>query len=111
MLVALSKATQTGEDAYDLDAAAAVRALKELVARIERVREEEHDKLDTAMDEQARAYALKLLEAELSAQDKLDEQEIEFKAFLEEDRKEALRMYREKLTRELEAQSEIINER
>ncbi|KAI0775921.1 hypothetical protein BD413DRAFT_255861 [Trametes elegans] len=33
MLVALSKATRTGEDVYDSDAAAAVRALKELVAK------------------------------------------------------------------------------
>jgi mitofilin len=89
----------------------AEKDLKELVSRIERVREEEHDKLDMAMDEQARAYAMKLLETELAARDKLDEQELEFRQFLELERQEAMRMYREKLAKELETQSEIINER
>lgn len=85
--------------------------LKELAARIEQVRREEHDKLEAQIDQQAREYSMKLLETELSAQDKLDEQELEFKHFFEEEQRNAMRAYREKLDEELRVQSEIINER
>ena len=85
--------------------------LKELAARIEQVRRDEHDKLETELDQQAREYSMKLLETELAAQDKLDEQELEFKLFFEEERRKAIQEYRAKLEEELHVQSEIINER
>ncbi|EJD06853.1 uncharacterized protein FOMMEDRAFT_17318 [Fomitiporia mediterranea MF3/22] len=85
--------------------------LQQLAGRIEGVRSEERRKLEAQLDEQAREYSLKLLELEMTAQDKLDAQEIEFKAFYEDERKKLTRVYREKLEHELRTQSEIINER
>lgn len=85
--------------------------LKKLAERIDQARLEEREKLEKLLDEQTREYTLKLLEAELVAQDKLDEQEMIFKAFHEDDRRKIIQAFREKLENELKAQSEIINER
>ncbi|KAI5122910.1 hypothetical protein M0805_007588 [Coniferiporia weirii] len=85
--------------------------LQELAARIEQARTDERNRLEAQLDDQAREYTLKLLDLEMSAQDKLDEQELEFKAFFEEERRNVTKAYREKLEHELRTQSEIINER
>ncbi|KLO07632.1 hypothetical protein SCHPADRAFT_917148 [Schizopora paradoxa] len=85
--------------------------LKQLAERIEVVRVEERTKLEAKLDEQAREYSMKLLETELSGQDKLDEQEMEFKHFFEEEQRKMIQAYRHKLDEELQRQSEIINER
>ena len=85
--------------------------LKHLTERMNAARAEERAKLETQIDEQAREYTLKLLELEMASQDKLDEQELEFKAFFEDERRKMTQTYRQKLEHELQTQSEIINER
>ncbi|OCH88575.1 hypothetical protein OBBRIDRAFT_836500 [Obba rivulosa] len=85
--------------------------LKGLAERIEQVKEEERQKLEAKLDEQTREFTHKLLELEMEAQDKLDSQEEDFRKFFEEERLKFVQAYREKLNRELQTQSEIINER
>jgi len=85
--------------------------LKQLAERIESSRIEERTKLEAKLDEQARDYSMKLLETELAGQDKLDEQEMEFKHFFEDEQRKMIQAYRHKLDEELQRQSEIINER
>ena len=62
-------------------------------------------------DEKTKDFTMKLMELEMEAQDKLDSQEESFKKYFEEERVKFVQAYREKLDRELHAQSEIINER
>ena len=85
--------------------------LSSLAQSFERLREEEKVKLEQSLDEQTREYALKLLELELQSQDKLESQETDFRAFLEEEKFRFSKAYREKLEQELRTQSDIINER
>ncbi|KAI0077072.1 hypothetical protein K474DRAFT_1684496 [Panus rudis PR-1116 ss-1] len=85
--------------------------LTQLASRIEEVKEEERKKLEAQLDEKTREYTIKLLELEMQAQDKLDSQEEGFRKLFEEEKARFIRAYREKLNKELEAQSEIINER
>lgn len=85
--------------------------LTALATRIDQVKEEERAKLEARLDEQTREYTLKLLELEMEAQDKLDSQEQGFRKFFDEERVKFVQAYREKLNRELQTQSEIINER
>ena len=85
--------------------------LAALVERIEVVKEQERSALESQFDEQTREYTLKLLELEMEAQDKLDSQEIGYKQLFEQERAKFIQAYREKLNRELQTQSEIINER
>ena len=85
--------------------------LEELAKRIEQARTEERVKLEAQLDDQAREYTLKLLELEMASQDKLDEQELEFKHFYEDERRKLTQAYRDRLENELRTQSEIINER
>lgn len=85
--------------------------LSGLAQSFERLREEEKAKLEQSLDEQTREYTLKLLELELQAQDKLENQETDFRAFFEEEKARFAKAYREKLEQELRTQSDIINER
>ena len=85
--------------------------LSGLAQSFERLREEEKAKLEQSLDEQTREYTLKLLELELQAQDKLEGQESDFRAFFEEEKARFAKAYREKLEQELRTQSDIINER
>ena len=85
--------------------------LTQLATRIDAVKEEERVKLEASLDEQTRNYTIKLLELEMEAQDKLDSQEDDFRKYFEEEKAKFVAAYREKLNRELQTQSEIINER
>ena len=85
--------------------------LTNLATRIQKIKEDEQTKLEQQLDDQAREYTVKLLELEMFAQDKLDSQEDEFKRLFDEERANLIRTYREKLSQELQTQSEIINER
>ncbi len=85
--------------------------LSGLAQSFERLRDEEKAKLEQSLDEQTREYTLKLLELELQAQDKLESQESDFRAFFEEEKAHFAKAYREKLEQELRTQSGIINER
>jgi mitofilin len=85
--------------------------LTALVERIEAVKEQERSALEGKLDEQTRDYTLKLLELEMEAQDKLDDQEEGYKQLFEQERAKFVQEYREKLNHELQIQTELINER
>ena len=85
--------------------------LTALVDRIEVVKEQERIALEAKMDEQTREYTLKLMELEMEGQDKLENQEHEFRIFFEQERARFIQAYREKLDQELKIQTELINER
>jgi mitofilin len=85
--------------------------LTELATRMEKVKEEERIKLEQKLDDQAREYTLQLLDLEMSAQDKLDHQEEDFRKLFDQERVKFIKAYREKLNHELQTQSELINER
>ncbi|KAL0579586.1 MICOS complex subunit mic60 [Marasmius crinis-equi] len=89
----------------------AKKDLTSLSERIEKARDEERSTLEAKMDEQTREYTIKLLEAEMSAQDKLDSQEDEFRKMFDLRQAQLVQAYREKLENELQTQSELINER
>ena len=85
--------------------------LMNLASRFDKIKQDEQAALEQQLDDQAREYTVKLLELEMGAQDKLDSQEDEFRKLFEEERTKLVRAYREKLSHELQTQSEIINER
>ncbi|PPR02593.1 hypothetical protein CVT24_002164 [Panaeolus cyanescens] len=85
--------------------------LSALVDRIEAVRDSERTTLEAKLDEQTREYTLKLLELEMEAQDKLDQQEDGYRKLFEQERNNLISAYREKLNHELEVQTALINER
>lgn len=85
--------------------------LTQLANRIEQVKEEERTKLEAQLDEKSREYNMKLIELEMEAQDKLDSQSESFQKYFEDERVKFVQAYREKLNKELQTQSEIINER
>jgi len=85
--------------------------LMNLATRIQKIKEDEQAKLEQELDDQAREYTVKLLELEMAAQDKLDSQEDEFRKLFDEEKAKLIKAYRDKLSQELQTQSEIINER
>lgn len=85
--------------------------LIQLGERLQRIKEEERDRLEVELDGQAREYSLKLLQQEMEAQDKMDLQEEEWRKFSDQERQHTLQRYRAKLEQELQTQSEIINQR
>ena len=101
------KAAEQATDVLEL----AKSDLAALVERMEAVKEQERTALEAKMDEQSREYTLKLMELEMEGQDRLDQQEQEFRTFFEQERARIIQAYREKLDRELEVQTELINER
>ncbi|KAK7460381.1 MICOS complex subunit mic60 [Stygiomarasmius scandens] len=85
--------------------------LTALAERIEKAREEERFSLEAKMDEQTREYTLKLLEVEMEAQDRLDNQEDEFRKLFDMRQSQLIQQYRGKLEEELKTQTDLINER
>lgn len=101
------KAAEQASDVLEL----AKSDLTALVERIEVVKEQERTTLEAKMDEQTREYTLKLLELEMEGQDKLENQDHEFRIFFEQERARFIQAYQEKLDHELKVQTELINER
>ena len=89
----------------------AKKDLADLGTKIESVKKESKEKLEKSLEEQTREYSVKLLEAELSARDKLDSQDQEWRHYFEQERLSLLQKYQEKLENELETQKDLINER
>lgn len=85
--------------------------LTTLGERLQTIKEQEKAKLEQRLEEQARDYSLQLLQLELAAQDRLDQQGEEWRKFSQEERQQLVRAYRAKLEAELQAQGEIINQR
>lgn len=89
----------------------AKKDLADLGIKIETVKKESKEQLQASLHEQAESYAVKLLEAELNARDKLDTQDEEWRHYFEQERLALLQRYQEKLDNELATQNELINER
>ncbi|KAF9068952.1 mitochondrial inner membrane protein Mitofilin [Rhodocollybia butyracea] len=85
--------------------------LSSLAQRIESVKEEERRGLEQKLDEQTREYTIKLLEIEMESQDRLDNQEEEFRKLFDLRQSQLVQSYRQKLEEELKTQTELINER
>lgn len=85
--------------------------LTALAERIEKAKHEERAVLEAKLDEQTREYSVKLMELEMMAQDKLDNQEEDFRKFFDEEKAKFVQAYRAKLEHELQTQTELINER
>ena len=102
-----SKAAEKASDILE----SAKGDLAALVDRIGAVKEQERTALTATLDEQTREWTLKLLEMEMEAQDKLDQQEEGFRQTFEQEKAKLIQAYREKLDHELKIQTELINER
>lgn len=89
----------------------AKKDLADLGNKIESVKKESKEQLETSLHRQAEEYSVKLLEAELNARDKLDAQDEEWRHYFEQERLALLQRYQEKLDNELTTQKELINER
>jgi MICOS complex subunit MIC60 len=89
----------------------AKKDLAELGSKIERSKKESKQQLETRLQEQAQSYSVKLLDAELAAQDKLDSQDEEWRKYFDQERVSLLEKYQEKLDNELATQKDLINER
>ncbi|KAF8525932.1 mitochondrial inner membrane protein Mitofilin [Hysterangium stoloniferum] len=85
--------------------------LKALGDRLQQIKDSEKANLETTLQEQAKDYSYQLLQLEMEAQDRLDQQGEDWRKFFEEERQNIIRDYRGKLEAQLEAQSEIINQR
>ncbi|KAJ3720823.1 mitochondrial inner membrane protein Mitofilin [Lentinula guzmanii] len=85
--------------------------LSSLAQRIKSAKEEERKGLEVKLDEQTREYTLKLLEVEMEAQDRLDNQEEEFRKLFDLRQSQLIQTYRQKLEEELKTQTDLINER
>jgi len=85
--------------------------LSSLARRIESTKEEQRKGLEEKLDEQTREYTLKLLEVEMEAQDRLDNQEDEFRKLFDLRQSQLVQAYRQKLEEELKTQTDLINER
>lgn len=89
----------------------AKKDLAELGTKIETSKKESKQQLEVRLKEQAQSYSVKLLEAELAAQDKLDSQDEEWRKYFDQERVSLLEKYQEKLDNELATQKDLINER
>jgi mitofilin len=85
--------------------------LEALAGRVDAVRKEETGRLEQELERQAQEYNSRVLQAEMEAQDRIDTQEDSFRKILDEERRNLVAAYREKLDKELATQSEIIDQR
>lgn len=89
----------------------AKKDLSDLGEKIQRFQKESKEKLEKSLEEQAQAYTVKLIESDMSAQDKLDSQDEEWRKYFDQERLSLLQKYQEKLDNELATQKDLINER
>ena len=85
--------------------------LTELATRFDKIKEAEKQELEAKLDEQAREYGTKLLELELESQDKLALQREDYEKYVAEEKMKLVQAYRERLENELEAQTQLLNDR
>lgn len=102
--------TQSGDDAPRVLASAEAE-LKGLGNRLEKIKIEEHQKLESSLESQAKQYSKVLLDAERDLHHRLDKQEDDWKEAFEVERQKLVKFYKTKLEKELETQQELINER
>lgn len=85
--------------------------IEKLASRLEAIKKEENAKLETSLAAQAKEYSNLLVSQEKDLIDRLDTQEEDWKKAFDDERKNLVGAYREKLEKELETQQEIINQR
>lgn len=102
--------TQSGDDAPRV-LASAENELKNLGNRLEKIKVQERQHLESSLDTQAKKYSKLLLDAERDLHQRLDKQEDDWKDAFEAERQKLVKFYNAKLEKELETQQELINER
>ncbi|KAI5481551.1 mitochondrial inner membrane protein Mitofilin [Pseudohyphozyma bogoriensis] len=90
---------------------AAQTDIKKLAGKIDEIKKAETEKLEASLKKQASDYSSLLLQAEKDLVSKLDTQEEDWKKAFDDERKNLVSAYKEKLERELQTQQEIINQR
>ncbi|CAH7678678.1 mitochondrial inner membrane protein Mitofilin, partial [Phakopsora pachyrhizi] len=85
--------------------------LKKLAERLEMIKAQEHEQLQRQLESQSKKYGKMLLDAEKELHQRLDRQEEDWKDTYELERSRLVQAFEAKLTRELEVQEELINER
>lgn len=85
--------------------------IENLASRLETIKKEENEKLEISLKGQAQEYSNLLLAQEKDLVERLDLQEEDWKKAFDDERKNLVGAYREKLEKELETQQEIINQR
>ena len=83
--------------------------IQKLAARLEAIKVEENAKLEESLKAQAHNYSGLLMAAEKELIERLDTQEEDWKKAFDDERKNLVNAYKEKLDKELETQQEIIN--
>ncbi|BGP46464.1 MICOS complex subunit mic60 [Rhodotorula kratochvilovae] len=89
----------------------AQKDIKSLAARIEGIKKQEEEKLQTQLKEQAAKYSGMLLSAEKELVERLDTQEEDWKRAFDDERQRLVAAYKDKLDTELATQQELINQR
>ncbi|KAM0754543.1 hypothetical protein T439DRAFT_331564 [Meredithblackwellia eburnea MCA 4105] len=85
--------------------------IKKLAEHLEAVKKAETEKLEQQLKKQAGEYSGMLLAAEKELVERLDTQEEDWKKAFDDERKNLVAAYKDKLEKELETQQEIINQR
>lgn len=85
--------------------------LSDLGNRLEYLKNEEKQKLESSLEAQAKEYSKMLLEHEKQIQEKVNTHEQTWRDQFDNERRSIIESYKKKLSDELATQSEIINER
>jgi mitofilin len=85
--------------------------LQNLGKRLNAIKDEEKVKLDQVLQEKTKEYNDSLLSAERELVERLEKQEDDWKSLFDNERKQLIEAYKEKLNGELEVQKELIEQR
>ncbi|GAA5976647.1 hypothetical protein JCM10908_005581 [Rhodotorula pacifica] len=89
----------------------AQKDIKSLAARLEAIKQQEEDKLQAQLKEQANKYSGMLVKAEKDLVERLDTQEEDWKKAFDDERARLVKAYKDKLDAELATQQELIDQR
>ena len=89
----------------------AQKDIKSLAARLEAIKQQEEEKLQAQLKQQANKYSGMLVKAEKDLVDRLDTQEEDWKKAFDDERARLVDAYKQKLEAELATQQELIDQR
>lgn len=89
----------------------AQKDIKSLAARLEAIKQQEEEKLQAQLKQQASKYSGMLVKAEKDLVDRLDTQEEDWKKAFDDERARLVDAYKQKLEAELATQQELIDQR
>lgn len=110
VLTSFLKGHPSADTAKDVIQMAEIDLIK-LGERLEEIKTNERRQLEAKLEEQTKEYSLQFLQLEMEAQERLDQQGEDWRKYAEMERQQIIQAYRAKLEAELQAQSEIINQR